>query len=286
MKLIYQAYGQQKIIHQSLFSICSLLHVWPEYEGEILVYSDQGAAVREFFKGEARVRVVDVTMEQIKQWGGEQDFVHRVKLEILLDATKYPSASSIYLDGDTIFNESPRDLFSSISKDISLMHVKEYELRAPLGPLPTKIARFVRGKEFQLGVGKKVVIPDSTSMWNAGLIGYARENESFLRTALQLTDALYGAYPKHVMEQLAVSYSLAEVSNILPADEVVQHYWASKEYYQVVIDQYLVKHRHCAEAVQLFPKIVEEDVPMPTKKSFGWLRRLKEKFSFPRPRQP
>lgn len=285
MTLIYQAYGQQKIIHQSLFSVCSLFHAWPDFSGTVLLYTDQGASLREFFQGEPRVRVVDVTMDQIREWGGPAAFVHRVKLEILLDACRLSSERRIYLDGDTFFTQKPEALFDLISEEQSIMHIKEYELRSPLGPLPKKIARFVRGKEFQINPAKKVSIPNSTAMWNAGVIGYHKKNEGFLREALQLTDVLYGAYPKHVMEQLAVSFCLSSVSMVHSADETIKHYWQQKDFYQTYIDQFLVKHRNIDQCLKGFPDMnLVTPPPLAQKKSFRWLRRLKETFSFPRPR--
>ena len=54
-----------------------------------------------------------------------------------------------------------------------------------------------------------------------------RIDHAHARAALVLTDAMHSRYRKHVTEQLAVSWVLQTSLRILPAADVVHHYWQS-----------------------------------------------------------
>lgn len=289
MNLVYQAYGNLQIIRQSLFSIASLLNVAPDFAGKIIIYTDRSEELKKFIAQDPRFVLREIQPKLIEEWSGPLRFVHRVKLKVLLDVLEQASGAIIYLDGDTIFRQHPSTLFSSISPQNSLMHVSEFELSRPEGILPKKISRFVKGKVFNLPQDgplqspqhRELKVDPNFSMWNAGVIGFDEANRKFLPRALAFTDLAYGEYQKHVMEQLAVSVCLQELGNVSACDDVIEHYWQHKGFFQQIIDAHLEKNTTMALAVKNFPaQEALRTPPMPTKQRrgiFSFLSKLFEK---------
>jgi len=264
MTLVYQAYGKPEIIRQSLFSILSFLR-WDLGE-KILVYTDQSQQLTQFFQEISQVEIVSITPEQIKTWRGKIDFVHRVKIEVLLDAVKRQKDSILYLDGDTIFIKDPKALFSQTNPGQSIMHLMESRLDQAKDPLTKKMAQFCRTENFKLKRGI-VSIPLSTEMWNAGVIGIDGTRLNLLERILELTDVAYEKYQKHVIEQLAVSYFLQSVGKITPAEPWILHYWPTKEIYQERIDNFLKNQPTAKEALKNLNQFNFTPAEPPKKKS-------------------
>lgn len=278
INLIYQAYGRADIIRQGLFSAASFLRAKPDFDGRIVFYTDQADQLSAFWDKESRVHIVPISRGELEAWGGRHKFVHRVKLEILLNASRRFDGHILYLDGDTIFTGDPSELLERLENNFTLMHIREYSFRSAKGILPKKIARFALKNKFELPGDQVVRFSEDTAMWNAGVIGVPRDQMQVLEKALLLTDALYENYQKHVMEQLAVSFCLAEASEILATDDVILHYWQNKDFYQAKIDGSLKGAAQCKDLLENFPNVNswEPPPPPPPKKAF-W-RRWKEKL--------
>lgn len=256
MKIVYQAYGRVDIVQQVLLSVATLKRFYPQgFPFTIEIYTDRKAELDEFFQGEKALEIVQFTPEQLKEWRGQIQFVHRVKLEILRKASQGNQGSLIYLDGDTVFKASPQELFSKISEKTSLMHIRESSLKEGRDLLTRKIGKFVKGKTFQLKEGA-IQIPPETEMWNAGVIGLDQSNTRWFTNMIEMTDVLYSQYQKHVMEQLAVSYYLGRETKVLPSAEVIHHYWDQKPEYDVAIASFFERQtnfRSATASLNQFP---------------------------------
>jgi hypothetical protein len=252
--IIYQCYGREDIYEQVFFSVLSLIKSsdWPAEK--IILYSDRPEKVRDFFQ--SRVQVFSLDAQRIKQWSGPLNFVHRVKLEVLRHATKDLSTAMIYADGDTIFLSNPLDLFSAVSSRTSLMHIPEVRLREGKDPLTKKIHKFIRRTTLS------EPIPESTLMWNAGIIGLSPENFRLLDRCLNLSDELYGKYQKHIMEQLAVSHVLQTTTEVRAANHLIQHYWDSKPQHLQWISSFLKGNPNWQQALSSFPEVPLNIHPM------------------------
>ena len=252
--LVYQAYGSTEILQQTKFSILSLLKfLQPSDDLEVWVYTDNRGFFENFFGSHARIFYHDLTAAQIVQWKGPQQFVHRLKIEILKDAGAKFKGCLFYCDGDTIFKSSPMPLFSKVNERTSLMHVKEGALDQNKDPLSKKILKFVKKHHFQIQ-NELVGIGPSTEMWNAGVIGLTEKNKALLSLILELTDQMYALYQKHVMEQLAVSFYLQTKSSLLAAEDVVFHYWNQKNEYQSAIESFFSQYDGLNAAIQNWNK--------------------------------
>lgn len=264
MTLVYQAYGREDIIRQSLFSILTFLR-W-NLPHKVLVYTDQEAQVRDFFQGFSQVQVVALSADQIKKWRGAIDFVHRVKIEVLLDAVERSKDSILYMDGDTVFLKNPETMIGLVGPGQQVMHVMESRLDQARDPLTKKMAKFCRAETFALKRGT-VAIPLATEMWNAGVIGLHSSRANLLERILDLTDVAYARYQKHVIEQLAVSYFLQSTGKVVAAEPWVLHYWQTKEIWQARIDAFLRQYLNAKSAIEALPAFDFSVPPVPKKKN-------------------
>jgi hypothetical protein len=237
-----------------------------------VLYTDQPLFFNDFFLGETRVHVEAVSMEQISRWRGAINFVHRVKIEILMDAARKFSGPLFYADGDTYFLSSPTSLFSEVNEQTSLMHIAESSLAKGKDPISKKMSRFVRRNVFLVD-GQGCKIDPQTTMWNAGVIGVAEKNRNIFSKILQLTDEMHAKYPKHVTEQLAVSYFLQTTTKVIPADQVIYHYWNQKPEYQIRIDRFLEKNVKLEGAIKAYSSFDFPERPEPHVRLFKRLLR-------------
>jgi lipopolysaccharide biosynthesis glycosyltransferase len=270
--VVYQAYGRQDVIRQSIFSAASLLKKYPEFSDRIVFYSDHAEQLRHFFGKDERISVVEISAGELAAWGGPHKFIHRIKLEILLDASRKWSGNILYLDGDTIFIDSAENILGRLRQNYTLMHVREYTFKTAQGILPRKIAKFAQRTRFTLPTGQVLRFTEDSAMWNAGVIGVPSDQRQLIERALQLTDVLYEKYQKHVMEQLAVSYCLSESSEVMPTDDVILHYWDNKPFYQEKIDQALAKFKNLNQLLRDFPDITQWVPPVTAPRQSIWKR--------------
>lgn len=250
MNLVYQAYGRDDVIGQVLFSCTTLLSRLSENSSlKVIIYTDQGKRLRSFFTEESRVHIEEVEPKQIQVWRGDIDFVHRVKIEILKNAANKWQNTVLYADGDTFFNADPTERFKMVSDDVSLMHLPENALSEGRDPLSKKICKFVRKESFHVD-SSELKVSENTVMWNAGVIGVSTKNCSMFKDILELTDQMYSKYPKHVMEQLAVSVALQKKTKVLRTDDIIGHYWNQKDEFQTAIDSHLEKHKTLSQSIE------------------------------------
>lgn len=264
IKVVYQAYGRKDIVQQVFFSIASLRAQVSAHSPQPLIhiFTDNKATIMEFVGDDKNILVTEFSQEQLQTWRGEIQFVHRVKLEILKQAFVDWDGALVYLDGDTVFLGDPLPLFDKINAKTSLMHIFESSLGKPQDPLTRKVAKFVKGKSFKISGQTTTVGPD-TEMWNAGVIGIDSSNKGLFNAMLELTDQLYAAYPKHVMEQLAVSWALKNNTSLLPSDDLILHYWNQKPEYDQAISDFLVKNPSLIAATANYPQFVRPPLKAP-----------------------
>jgi hypothetical protein len=222
--LVVQAYGGERHRQRARFTVLTFQHyaLRAAAPPRVLAYSDQPA----LFAGLGdNVQVVAVDDERLRAWRGAIDFVHRVKLEVLLDAFGRGVTRLLYVDGDTYFRVDPATLFARIRPGYPLMRVSEGPFSNRRSGVQRKMHDFVRRQPFRLPDGETVRLSEHTEMWDAGVIGLHAADAPLLRRALALTDAMYPLFNKHVIEQVAVSHVLQTRTVLAPVGDDVFHYW-------------------------------------------------------------
>jgi hypothetical protein len=272
---VIQCYGKERILREAKFCVLSLLKFIHGKENyKIVLYTDNSA----FFEDIKEFVVCEPLLPAtVQQWKGEHNFVHRVKIMMLLEFSAKYNGKFIYLDSDTWFKQSPAELFTQIDEGNALMHLPEAQLKSNANPIIKKIHRFVKANAFTLANGETVSIPPDYFMWNAGVIGLHTNARPLMEKVLQLTDAMLAAYQKHVMEQLAFSYFLQKEFTTRRCDDVIEHYWP----FCAVAEQPMIDLFIGLEGKTIDEKIKAEErfdwsftAEKPVKKSF-WQRLFK-----------
>jgi hypothetical protein len=243
MHLLFQAYGSEAVLRQTVFCIRSLAYTTAQAGADfedytLVVYTDVPAYFRRSLADARNLRLEPLHPDQLRAWRGPADFVHRAKICLLQAFFDKYNAPVCYLDSDTLFVRNPAPLFATVAPGTSLMHIMEETLEQPQAPLLQKIGRFVRRQPLRLH-GNTFRIPLHTAMWNAGVLGLHPTHALLLPDVLRLTDQLYNHYPKHLMEQLAFSYLLQEHTTVMAAAPYVFHYWNLKEALDARIESHL-----------------------------------------------
>ncbi len=269
MTFVYQAYGLKEILEQTLFSVVSLFKILPQDSPhKAMIYTDQPDYFKSFCKSfESRIEIVHQPMEQFQRWRGAIDFVHRVKLEVLRDAGKRFNGPLIYLDGDTYFLKDPSCFDQKINDENSLMHIAEAQLNEGRDPLTKKICKFAKKNQFELN-GKLVPLRPQSTMWNAGVIGISHDNKKLLDDMIELTDKMFVVYPKHVIEQLAVSVILDWKTKLHATDDFIYHYWNQKPEYQEAIQSFFADNTNMQSAISNYDSFNKPAEKPTAKKSF------------------
>lgn len=232
--VVFQTYGSPPIARQVALALTSLVRTLPETAGpvQVVLYTDDPEGFAPLLPPPVRARLAIqyhvLNTATLQAWRGPQDFVHRAKVEMIRHCFDHFSPGTLlYLDSDILFLQDPTPLLAELAEGVSLMHIREDSFDAPKSPLTRKIRRRMGQVRLPL-VGGPGTLPAHTPMWNAGVLGLHHSVRPHVDTVLALTDALYSAYPKHVMEQLAFSYTLNALGKVLPASPYMYHYWYAK----------------------------------------------------------
>ncbi|MBC7389413.1 MAG: hypothetical protein H7329_09405 [Opitutaceae bacterium] len=221
--LVYQAYGITDVLNEAMVSIASLYKVTKAKDlPTIFIYTDSPDYFRRFLNTDINYIVTEKLVWE--KWQGKQGFVHRAKIEMLLDFSANHNGNILYCDTDTYFLQSPIELFTLIENDKFVMHTNEGMLNSSVNKVFQKLEVFLKSYSF-----RGLTIPSSTNMWNAGVLGFKSDDISILNNVLSLADDLYLNYQKHVMEQMAFSYYFSERER-LSCESTIFHYWDFKEY--------------------------------------------------------
>lgn len=223
--IVYQAYGHSAILQEALLSIASATRFRTgASEFRIVVYTDSVSYLKSFLPD--FVHFVEMPTAVWEEWKGPKRFVHRAKIQMLAHFIAHHQGNVLYCDTDTYFTQSPQALFDSIASGNLLMHMDEGRLQGSENAVFRKLERFLQKYEGES-------IPSSTHMWNAGVLGFPTSEAALLKEVSQLSDKLYDAYPKHVMEQLAFSFYFQQ-RELRACEGSIFHYWDFKEYREVL----------------------------------------------------
>jgi hypothetical protein len=179
--------------------------------------------------------------------------------------SKYKEAC-LYLDSDTYALKDLTNIFQLISTGKYFMHFNEGPIKSSRSILTRKIRKFIRKNTFLLSQ-KRVTIPEEYSMWNAGALGLPKNSEGLLHETLELTDVMYKIYPKHVIEQLAFSYTVQKRGTPVSLSEHLLHYWNFKEFRAVLKEFFeFYQGRTLAEMISFIEQINPERLIQPAAK--------------------
>ncbi|MEO6907368.1 MAG: hypothetical protein ABI210_05720 [Abditibacteriaceae bacterium] len=229
--ILYLAYGGVDYLNQALYSILTLRHYCPDLDQKykVVVYTDSP----EFFEGRC-IECRQVSAEQVQQWRGCYNYVHRFKIEMIRDANRSYGVPLLYLDSDTYWQASPEALFSAIEAGSFVMNSYEGLLSETFHPV---LHRFLSSD-----VGRKFGISPQSPMWNSGIIGLPACATTLLGEVLKLTDDLFRlCYERNWLEQFAFTHVLSERSSLVAATRELNHYWEYNMQAQTVLREFFAE---------------------------------------------
>jgi Glycosyl transferase family 8 len=227
--IVFQCYGNEQIYMECVFALLSLSKLYrnrPQPDFNIWIYTDQPEWFGRFADCPFHLNFRRITPAELQVWRGNHFFVHRVKIEILLDFLPQHSGNVLYTDTDITFLQPLEPLFAMIAAGELVMHVAEGYISNEHNPVLHKLQRFLRANE-------RFVLPASDGcqpvMWNAGVLGFNTEYTPIVRQVLDFTDAMYPRYAKHITEQYAFSVHFRKERTVKTAAPYILHYWNLKE---------------------------------------------------------
>jgi hypothetical protein len=278
--IVFQAYGSKAIFDECNFFLLRFAAATNNEERTnttIVIYTTDKTKFVQWHDELPGIIFEPVTMEEINKWRGDIDFVHRVKIEIMIRFFSSYSGNLLYCDTDTYPVESLQTIFSNINNGAIYMHTCE-------GPISNN-GQFRKWYNF-LQTNKQLdflkTIPVNTSMWNAGVIGLNDKYKNLLPGVLKLTDDIYPYFKKHTVEQFAFSYILQNAATVNAAENYIYHYWNLKEF-RVLLESWLLsnKERGIKELTTLSKTLSPQEITVDKNrysnlpKPLQWYKKLK-----------
>ena len=235
--IAYLAHGNAGYINECRFSLLKLLQVYnlrPPAGLGVVVYTDQPQAFEAFIPFFVRFVLEPVNEALLKEWIAGTGYVHRAKTKMIQDALAKHPGNLVFFDTDTYITAPIDDWWDNIAAGTIYLHTKEGMLDRQQDKTFYKWDRFLAKAVIRYG-RKTFVYDKRLAIWNSGVMGLSGNHAAVLEDVVQLMDAIYQQFPKHIAEQVAVSYCFAEAApSIKAAENKVVHYWNLKEFRQLL----------------------------------------------------
>ena len=226
--IVTQCYGNEGVFLECAFALLSLSRLYRTEEltnTEIWIYTDNPGWFRSL-NSTLPLHYREIDKPTIQKWRGAIDFVHRIKIEILLDFTASRTGNVLYVDTDVVYTHRIDKVWQDIAAGELYMHIQEGKVSDRSNPLLKKLDTFLRSGAAQKRTDTPLYDMD---MWNAGVIGFNTQYKHLLAEALKYTDSEFPKFPKHIVEQFAFSIQLQTTKQIKSGVPYILHYWNMKE---------------------------------------------------------
>lgn len=239
VNFIYLAHSKERYRKQTVFSVLTLLeYTWQSsLKHRVVVYTDEP----EYFEP-LEVEIVRVSDDTLNEWKGEIDFVHRMKICLLIDAFGRFEGRMVLLDSDNCFFKDPTELIRAWKSDTVLMSSWEYRLGKPADLVGKKYKRFFKRNAHFSGVTTDYTVSENLQCWNAGVVGLPESAEIYLKDVLMLCDAMHQRFRKHLSEQMAFNIVMGEHYRLDGISEFSYHWFGHGQAINKIIDSVLLKY--------------------------------------------
>jgi hypothetical protein len=187
----------------------------------LVIYTDAPRVFRRY-RIPCEVLPVEVVLDREDASG----FVHRRKLLVVQDCAERFDGHLLFVDGDTYFMRSPAELFDGLAAGKGVMHTRHFAISDETMP---EISRLMRDHVFDSPTLRSAQRRQMLTMWNSGVVGLPEETKRLIPEVIAISDELYAACRHHTMEQFAWCLALEQATEIVPAEDVVYHYWHGRE---------------------------------------------------------
>lgn len=238
--LVTQSFGKENEYLRVIFAVWSY---WVQNPvGKVFLFTDNPEYFKPYFDTKS-VRYFLLTPQKIKEMRGVIDFLHRMKIALIEEASLTTDENLIYVDSDTFFVDDPTKLASQVSETNAFMHLLEYRFDALSEASEASAHAFLKlisEGSFLDRHGETIPVTPKHYSWNAGVMMLHSSVKRFLPDVYALTDQFFPPTRNHASEQFAFSVVLQNNLNITSCDSVVYHYWYRVK--KVVVDTFLKEH--------------------------------------------
>lgn len=276
--ILYLAYGNMDNINECRYSLLKYLDCYqlkPPENIAVIIYTDQPdffSPFTDFFPG---IKAIPISHNQMKEWKGADGYIFRIKPKLIEEFCATQKGNFLFCDTDTFVLAPPGPLFDAIGKGAFYMHEREAILGERKSYYFRKWDNFLSSTEV-LYNGKKLLYSKDIQIWNSGVIGMTTDMGYIMKDVLSLIDDIYKKFPKHIAEQVAMSYCLQQKGQIQAAQPFIAHYWNLKEFRPVLADFF--NKESTADIPQLAAKAARFNIPLMQEKklafeSLPWLQK-------------
>ncbi len=233
------AYGNIHNMNECKYSLLKYLHKYnldPPGNIAIIIYTDQPIFFEQYVAFFKTIIIKEITLDQVKTWQGENNFVFRTKIQIIRDFFLVYTGNLLYCDTDTYVLNPLQDIFDDIEKGSFYMHRFEGLLGDKSNSYFRKWNNFLSANSIEY-ISKKLIYSPGIQMWNAGIIGLSSSSCDLVNDVLSLSDNIYEKFPKHIAEQFAFGYCLQHAGTIKSAEKTFAHYWDLKEF-RIILENF------------------------------------------------
>ncbi|MFN8436436.1 MAG: hypothetical protein U0V72_02265 [Cytophagales bacterium] len=244
--VVYFSVGEEIYLRQTLVSLLTLtLNRVNSFD--VLVFTNN----KNFFlenlpNNSLRLKFIGVDNTEVKQMKGDINFIHRVKIEVILKAFDLGYEKILYLDSDTLITKELYELFCKIDTRNSFMHLKEFSFNDQNldSYNPTfDFKKTISANKFMNPLDHSIV-PNNFTSSNAGVIGLHKSHINLIQSVLKLTDEIFPLTNHHATEQFMFSYILQKHTDLNYCEDYVYHYWyhVKKQIVDIMAIKYLKNH--------------------------------------------
>ena len=233
MNILYIVFGDKLDYHlQAYFSIRTFQKQMKDGDQIIVVTSHP-----EYYH-HANVTTLNVTDEEIEAWKGPHHFFFRVKIKAMeLLASKYPNQHILYLDSDTFLYGNLDVIKQRLNNGNGMMHTREgHPSKMKGGAL--RLWNTVKGHTYA-----GITVSERHEMWNAGVVAVPKDRlDKVIATSLNICDGMLDDGGNcFILEQYAQSVCMNELTQLLPSDDCIGHFWGNKQDWEKIATEMLLR---------------------------------------------
>src|SRR6478609_9251038 len=126
--ILYLAHSNIGYINECRFSLLKYLAVYnlkPPATTSIVIYTDQPEMFENFIPFFNEFILIDITKEQLKNWYGPINYIHRAKPLMIKDFSAKHTGNLLFFDTDTYITDPIEDVWQDIENSVVYMHNSE-----------------------------------------------------------------------------------------------------------------------------------------------------------------
>ena len=213
--LQYIVFGNQRFFNEALFSIASAWRFIKKsnYKIKIVIYTDNES----FFKN-LPVQTIHLDNNIWNDWTGKDNYTYRSKIICIKDCIERFNVQTIFIDTDTIFINNPDNIYEKIVEGYNFMHFNE-------GLPNKKLMSFINDNKIKNWIDQELTIKPTYNIWNSGVVAINKNNSKFIYKIIEFNDLYFNVSKYFATEQFAFSVILDDNNTLLPANDIIFHYW-------------------------------------------------------------